>query len=85
MTIANMNDDITTIDKAMVVIQDSTATIMATKQWLTGLESGNKKVLEVVENLLTKVSNIECKISTTVTPRNQNKVTPPLYIWVSYC
>ena len=69
-----------TIDEAVVAIQDSTATITATTERLTGLESGNKKVLEVVENLLTKVSDLESKISTNVTPSNQNKVTPPLYI-----
>ena len=60
VTIANMSeeDTVATIDEAMVVIQDSTATITATTKRLTDMESGNKKVLEVVENLLTKVSNL---------------------------
>ena len=58
------NDAITTIDEAMVVIQDSTATITATTERLTNMESGNKKVLEAVENLLTKVSDLESKIPT---------------------
>ena len=77
------NDTITTIDDAMVVIQDSTATITATTERLTDLESGNKKVLEVVENLLTKVSDLENKIPTSYTPRRLSKITPPLYIRVS--
>ena len=77
------NDAITTIDEAMVVIQDSTATITATTERLTNMESGNKKVLEAVENLLTKVTDLESKIPTSYTPRKQNKITPPLYIRVS--
>ena len=77
------NDTITTIDEAMVVIQDSTATITATTERLTNMESGNKKVLEAVENLLTKVSDLESKISTSYTSRKQSNITPPLYIRVS--
>ena len=77
------NDTITTIDEAMVVIQDSTATITATTERLTNMESGNKKVLEAVENLLTKVSDLESKIPTSYTSRKQSKITPPLYIRVS--
>ena len=77
------NDAITTIDEAMVVIQDSTATLTATTERLTNMESGNKKVLEAVENLLTKVSDLESKIPTSYTPRKQSKITPPLYIRVS--
>ena len=76
-------DTVTTIDEAMVVIQDSTATITATTKRLTDMESGNKKVLEVVENLLTKVSNLESKVSSNV-PHKQSKVNPPLYIRVSH-
>ena len=85
VTIANMSeeDTVATIDEAMVVIQDSTATITATTKRLTDMESGNKKVLEVVENLLTKVSNLESKVSSNV-PHKQSKVNPPLYIRVSH-
>ena len=77
------NNTIKTIDEAMVVIQDSTATVTATTEWLTNMESGNKKVLEAVENLLTKVSDLESKIPTSYTSRKQSKITPPLYIRVS--
>lgn len=81
---ADMNEeDAATIDEAMVAIQDSTATIAATAERLTDLESGNKKVLEVVENLLTKVSDLESKVSSNPS-RKKSKVNPPLYIRVSY-
>ena len=73
----------TTIDEAMVVIQDSTVTITATAEWLINMESGNKKVLEAVENLLTKVSDLESKIPTSYTSRKQSNITPPLSIHVS--
>ena len=77
------NNTITTIDEAMVVIQDSTAAITTTTERLNNFESENKKLLEVVENLLTKVSDLESKIPTSYTPRKQSKIIPPMYIQLS--
>lgn len=77
-------DTVTTIDEAMVVILDSTATITATTKRLTDMESGNEKALEVIENLLTKVSNLESKVFSNV-PHKQSKVNPPLtYSYIHY-